>query len=209
MRKTALIYLPVYALLMAVGREFIVFLYTRNYAASWRFFAVNLTMLLLLIVLTDPVIRAYAEHRYFVVRVRAVIIGAQIITLWFAIHRLGPIGAIVTLVGMSILERSIVARRTAQILGMRRADLRLFAGILKIGLLAAGCAVLTYLLRNLIGGAHPFAVLALCGPAFGLLFVAGLFLFGLLEAEERELIHRQVARFRHAGPLARSQAGGR
>jgi hypothetical protein len=34
-RKLALVYLPVYVALMVVGRDFIVFLFTRQYLDSW------------------------------------------------------------------------------------------------------------------------------------------------------------------------------
>ena len=44
-RKLAAVYFPVYALLIVVGPEFIRFLFTNRYAASWPIFAVNLTML--------------------------------------------------------------------------------------------------------------------------------------------------------------------
>jgi O-antigen/teichoic acid export membrane protein len=42
MRKLAAIYFPLYALLMVVGREFIAFLFTSQYLASWPIFAINL-----------------------------------------------------------------------------------------------------------------------------------------------------------------------
>ena len=94
MRKAALLFLPVYALLMVTGRDFLVFLYTRAYAASWPIFAINLSTLLLLVVITDPIVRAYAEQRYFVVRVRIAILVLQVAALWFATRAIGMKGAI-------------------------------------------------------------------------------------------------------------------
>jgi len=72
MRTLSLAYLPLWAFLLVAGRDLLVFFYTGAYAASWPIFAVNLNMTLLLIVVVDPIIRAYAEHRYFIVQVRGV-----------------------------------------------------------------------------------------------------------------------------------------
>src|SRR6266849_5561216 len=62
-RKLAAAYLPIYALLLVVGPEFIRFLFTDRYVNSWPVFATNLTLLPLSIILMDPLYRAYAEQR--------------------------------------------------------------------------------------------------------------------------------------------------
>ncbi|HVF90702.1 MAG TPA: lipopolysaccharide biosynthesis protein, partial [Blastocatellia bacterium] len=70
MRKLAAMYFPLYVFLLVVGREFIIFLFTETYISSWPIFAINLTLLPVSILVLDPVLRAYAEQRYFLLRLR-------------------------------------------------------------------------------------------------------------------------------------------
>jgi O-antigen/teichoic acid export membrane protein len=196
MRKTALVYLPAYALLLVVGRDFLVFLYTRRYESSWPVFAINLTMLPLLVLITDPINRAYKELRFFLVRVRLLLLCAQVALLWYAVPRLGMLAAIGALVAVSIAERAIVGWRTASVVGMRLADLPLFAGILKTGLAAAAAAVAAYAVRRGLTGAPPLTVLVSCGAAFGAVFAALVFRLKILEADEKEFLARQWAGLR-------------
>ncbi len=198
MRKTALLCLPVYALLMVTGHDILVFFYTRAYEGSWPIFAINLTTLLLLVVITDPIVRAYAEHRYFIVRVRIAILCLQVVALWFATRAIGMKGAILVVVLSAVLERAIVVRRLAGVLGMRLKDVRLFKGIGKIALVSAGCAGATLVVRAALSGVKPFVVLAVCGTSFALLFIGLALLLRLLEPDEEELIRRQWLRLRRA-----------
>jgi O-antigen/teichoic acid export membrane protein len=203
MRKTALIYLPVFALLMVLGRPLIVFFYTRAYEPSWPIFAINLCALPVLIILTDPVVRAYPEHRYFVVRLRIVLVAAQFLILWFLTRTIGMVGVVAVLVSLGWLEQIAVALRVAFILKVRPADVRLFGGIVKIGLVSGAAAAVTWGLRNALGAAPPFAMLAVCGTFFALVFLGLMFALGLVEPEERDLLRRQFQRFRPAVPGAR------
>lgn len=184
MRKTALIYLPVYALLMVVGREFIVFLYTRTYEASWPIFAVNLSLLPFAVVITDPIIRSYAEYRYFIVWVRVILLGALILALWLGIRWFGMIGAVGALVVITIIERVTLSWRTASIVGMRIEDLRLFVGVFQVAALSAASAAGTFFVRMALGQARPFTVLAICGITFAVLFVLCVVLLGWLAPDD-------------------------
>jgi len=198
MRKTALLCCPVYALLTVTGHDILVFFYTRAYEASWPIFAINLSTLLLLVVITDPIVRAYPEQRYFIVRVRIAILCLQVAALWFATRAIGMKGAILVVVLSAFLERAIVVQRLAGVLGMRLKDVRLFAGIGKIALVSAVCAAATYLARAALAGVKPFVVLAVCGTTFALLFAGLVLLLRLLEPDEEALIRRQWLRLRRA-----------
>jgi len=196
MRKTALIYLPAFALLAVLGRQLLVFLYTGAYEASWRIFAINLLMLPVLVLITDPVIRAFPEHRYFVIRVRLVLVAIQLGILWFGTRAIGMTGAVLVLVLVGLVERLVVAWRVANILNVRPADLRLLGGIGKIGLASAAAGAAAWILRNLLASAPPLVVLAVCGTLFALVFAGLVAGCGVLEPEERDLVRRQWARLR-------------
>ncbi len=196
MRKTAFLYFPACAALLVLGRECLVLLYTRSYEASWPIFAINLMMLPMLVLITDPILRAFPEHRYFVVRVRIFLVCLQFLILLFATRTIGMTGAILVVVAVGALERVVLGWRCASILHARLADLRLLAGIAKVGMAAVGAGALAYVLRVLMSGYRPLPVLAACGGLFAAAFVAITLAFRLLDPDEEAMVRNQLLRVR-------------
>jgi O-antigen/teichoic acid export membrane protein len=192
MRKLAAVYFPLYALLLVVGREFIHFLFTERYAASWPIFAVNLTTLPFLVLIADPIIRAHAEHRYFLLKVRAVTIVLLFCALWLATGRFGLIGAITVMACASVADRLVEAFKAWSIVGVTRRDAHLLKDVGKIGLAAATAACVTAGVRLFVAGARPFYVLAVCGVVFGCAYLALLFALGVPTAEERGVVRGKL-----------------
>jgi O-antigen/teichoic acid export membrane protein len=198
MRKLAAVYFPLYAFLLVMGREFIVTLFTENYAASWPVFAVNLTMILAYFMsnVYDPVLRAYAEHRYFLLRVRAVLLGALLLVLWLGTRRLGLVGVITVVVVANLTERLIASAKVARVLGFGRADFWLLRDTWKIAASATVAALMALAARALSGGLRPFVALAAGGVVFAAVYAAGLLWLKVLTPEERESMRRRAARAR-------------
>ena len=193
MRKLALIFFAVYALLLVVGREFLVFLFTEQYAASWPIFAVNLTLLPFYIVMSDPVLRAYSEHRFFMLKVRAVTVALLPPALWLAMERFGLVGAVAVVVAVNLVDRLAVAAKAARVLGAGWADVALLKDTGKVALAAALAAVAAALVRAfLLTGAKPLAVLIGCGVAFGLVYLLAVVLLGAVTPGEREEFRQKV-----------------
>src|SRR5258708_26454752 len=167
MRKLAAAYLPIYAVLLVVGREFIRFLFTDRYIDSWPIFAVNLTLLPLSIILYDPLCRALAEQRYFLIRLRMVLLLALIPLLWFCTVHFGLVGAISAVVAANLADRGVMIIRFAYVLGFKRRDMVLVKDIAKLALAAASAALGTGAVRTPGLWAKPFLVLAVCGSGFG------------------------------------------
>jgi len=182
--KLAAVYLPLYALLMVVGREFLVFLFTRQYEASWPVFAVNLTLLPLSIFPYDPVLRAYAAHRFFLLRVRLILVFCMIPALWAGTQRFGMMGAIGVVVVVAAVERALIIRKVFSILQVRLADLALMSDLVKIGLVAAAAGGGAALLRSVLLPQRPFFILAACGTLFGIIYLAGAWFTRLVSAED-------------------------
>ena len=88
MRKLAAVMFPVYAFLMVAGLQFIEFLFSARYPGSWPIFRINLTLLPLGVLLTDPVARAYAEYRYLSVEIKVAFFVVLLAALWWATPRL-------------------------------------------------------------------------------------------------------------------------
>jgi O-antigen/teichoic acid export membrane protein len=196
MRKLAAVFFPVYVLLMVVRREFITGLFTEQYLGSVSIFAINLTLLPFSVFVLDPVMRAYAEHRYFLVKVRPFLIAVLFVALWMGTARFGLVGAIAIMVGVTILERLIMAFKAARIVRMTRDDFALFKDIGKFGAASVGAGLLTALVRAplVAAGAHPLFVLAVCGGSFVAAYAVAVYALNVLTGEEWQTIRAAFAR---------------
>src|SRR5262249_52364405 len=142
-RKMAAVCLPLYVFLLINSKAVIVLLFTDRYLDSWPIFAVNLTMIPLAIISTayDPVIRAYMEHRYFLVILRAALAVVLITLLWAGTAHFGLMGAILGVVAVSVIERVAVSLKVARVLGVGRRDLPLLKDLAKLALATVIAAV--------------------------------------------------------------------
>lgn len=188
MRKLGAAYFPIYALLFVVAPELIQFLFTPRYLASVPVFRINLTMLLLGLLLQDPLFRAYVSERFFLIRVRLVLCALLVAGLWFGTTHFGVLGAISVVVGVNVTERLVTASRFWRILGVRRRDIVLLADVGKLALAAAAAACIAAGLRLLLLGAKPLIILMACGAAFAIVYVGLIFLTGVPQPEEKDLI---------------------
>lgn len=188
MRKLAAAYLPIYALLLVVGPEFIRFLFTDRYRSSWPVFAVNLTLLPLSIILMDPLYRAYAEQRYFLIRVRMVLVVLVILFLWIGTTYFGLVGAIGAVVVVNCTERIVTGIRFGRVAGVTRSDLSLVKDLGKLGVAAAGAALVAAIIRANILAAKPLIILLVCGAAFTTVYILGVLLLRIPSLEEKGLV---------------------
>lgn len=195
MRKLAVAYFALYAFLIVMGREFIVVMFQEQYLASWPIFAVNLTMILLGIITSacDPVLRAYPEHRFFLLRARAVLLAGLFVALWFGTRSIGLVGVISLVVLTNFLERVVVAVRCGKALGMTWKEVPLFKDVGKLACAAASAAAVTALARALVVGAvPPLVALAICGAVFAVAYLAGVWLLRILSHDERDVATRAL-----------------
>ena len=196
MRKLALVYLPLYAFLVVTGREFIVALFTARFLESWPIFLVNLTLLPLAILVNDPVLRAYPEHRHFLLKIRLVLLAVLVVAVQAGIARFGMLGAITAVVTTVVVERVIITWRVARILHVGRADLHPLVDVVRIGAAAASAAVIVVAAKGALAGQSAVIVLFVCGLAYGVAYVAGLLLLRVPNVEEATLAQRQWSRLR-------------
>ena len=187
MRKLAAAYLPLYAVLLVVGREFIRFLFTDRYLSSWPVFAVNLTLLPISIVILDPLFRAYAAQRYFLIRIQVILLVALMLFLWFGISHFGLVGAISAVVVVNLAERVITAIRFGHVLGVTRKDVVLVKD-LGLAIAATAAALLTAFIRAWILAAKPLIILIVCGSVFGLTYGLAVLLLGIPSTEEKKIV---------------------
>jgi O-antigen/teichoic acid export membrane protein len=205
-RKLALILLPLYFFLLVTGREFITFLFTEQYAESWPIFAFNLTLipLALVTVAYDPVMRAHAEHRYFLLKVRGVLLVLMVGGLLYATPRYGLVGAIAVNILVNVIDRAVVALKVKRILNIGREHLPLFAGVWRVAAAALLAGAATFATRAALGGARPFVVLAAGGAVFAAVYLAAALALRALTPEEREAAWRKCTFWQRGGAAKRA-----
>src|SRR5215204_199477 len=194
MRKLAVFFFPTYAFFMVAGREFIAFLYTPAYLSSWPIMVVNLTLLPFSIIMLDPLSRAYAEHRYFLLKIRVVMFFVLAAGLWFGVARFGLVGAVGAVVLVGVFERLALLVKFARVLGASRRDLPFFKDVVKIALAALAAACVAAVVRALLPGVRPFFVLAACGASFGAVYLAAILLLKVVTEDEFEMVRARAAR---------------
>jgi hypothetical protein len=176
------VHFPLYVYLLVVGREFIVLLFTRQYAGSWPVLAVYLTVMPLGVIVLDPITRAFAGQRYFLLKLRLVLFA--LMTLWFGISRLGLLGAISLVVAMQIAGTVGAGWRLSQVMGLRRADYGAFAPLAGIGVAAVAAGGVAIFVRHALAGWSPFSIVTIAGAAYGLSYAVALMRSDVVDAED-------------------------
>jgi len=195
-RKLATAILPVYAILMVTGREFLTVMFTSAYAQSWPIFAINLTLLPLSLLDVDAVARAYQSHRFFLVKLQVVLSVVMVIALWYGISQFGVLGAVTVVVGINFTLRAALAARFTRVLGAKPRDLLLLKDVGKVGFASAVSAFFSMVLRSLMiqRGASPLLILVVCGTAFAAAYVLTILLLRVPNSDECERVRRSVGR---------------
>jgi O-antigen/teichoic acid export membrane protein len=129
MDKLAFFYFPVYVLLLITGYDLITALFTQNYAASVPIFIINITLIPVGILISDPIVRAFPELGRFLLKLRLVMIPMMIAALWFGINYLDLRGIVAIVVVTTLVERLITFARAAKTLGVTRGDAYLLRNI--------------------------------------------------------------------------------
>jgi hypothetical protein len=192
MRKLSAVAFAVYAYLMVVAPDFIVFLFTPRYKEAYTIFMINLTLIPFSTLLLDPMMRAYSEYRYTLLRIRIALFVVLFFALWWATARFGPVGSISVVVVIGLLERVWMTALFARVLRFRREHLVYFRDIIKLAASAAAAAAASALVRSLLQGSKPVVILAVCGVVFVMAYAACVYLLGALR-DEIDLVWQIVA----------------
>jgi len=186
-RKMAAACLPLYVFLLISSKPLIGFLFTDRYLDSWPIFAINLTMIPLAIVSTayDPVIRAYIEHRGFLVKLRALLAALLIVLLWAGTTAWGLMGAIVAVVVVSTVERIVVTVKVGQILGFGRGDLALLRDLPRLIGAALIAGAITLGVESALGHIGRAYMLSAAAIVYGTAYVSAVFLLGIPTEREK------------------------
>jgi O-antigen/teichoic acid export membrane protein len=194
MRKLAALYFPLYAGLLVTGREFVTVLFTESYRESWPIFAVNLTLIPLCILTAacDPVLRAYPAYTAMLVRIRVALVAVLIAGLWVVTARHWLLGAIVVMVGVSLIDRLAVSVMLGRVLHVSVRDLALFRDIARLAAGAALAGAAAAVVRLFVEGTGPLAVLAASWAALAVVYVSSVAALGVPTWAERDGVRRRA-----------------
>ena len=197
-RKLAVVILPVYAVLMVTGREFLTVMFTSAYAESWPIFAINLTLLPLSLLDVDAVARAYEGHRFYLVKLQIVLSVVNVFALRFGISQFGLAGAISVVVGMNFVVRILLAARFTKVIGAKLRDVVLLKDVGKVALASAVSAFSCLFARSFMtaSGASPLMVLVVCFAVFAVIYLVSVLLLGVASSDERDKVRRGVVRLK-------------
>lgn len=153
MSKLAFVYFPVYAFLLVTAQTFVVTLFTSEYAASASVFVVNLTLLPLGILITDPIVRAYGELGRFLLVLRFFIVTGLTATLYYGLDAFDMRQMIAVAVGAVLLEKIVAETVIARKIGFGVKDFHLLKAVGKTAVASFVAGVAAYFVH---AGAREF-----------------------------------------------------
>ena len=199
MRELSALYFPIYAFLLIMGREFLSLLFTEQYLASYPIFAINITLIPLAIITSacDPVMRAYAEHRFFLLKARVLLLTLLIVALWLVTSHYGMVGTIATAICVNVVERAVTLAKVGRVLHVSRQDLRRLKDIGKLALAVTAASLVTMLARTSLMTANAFLRLLACGAILFVVYFAIVWSLNILTDSERRAVRERAERLRN------------
>ncbi len=218
MQKLALVYFPIYIFLFITSRTFIVTLFTEEYAASASIFAINLTLLPLGVLITDPIVRSFKELGRIFLLTRLFVLSCLVAVLYFGLGYFSMTGMITVAVGAFIIEKVIAESMVIKKLGLGLRHLSLLTNVGKTALTSLLAGLVTYLVytnvhkylmsqgENLVVGilqtTHPNTinfvggslVLFVSGCVFVPIYLIASNLWGVIEDSEKQAVKNILRR---------------
>ncbi len=145
MQKLAFFYFPLYVFLMITAGTFITTLFTHQYDASTPIFMINLTLLPVGVLITDPIVRSFKELGRFFLLARLFIFVLLVAVLYFGLEQLGLVGIITVAVGALLLEKIVCESMVIRKLGIGMQHLPLLKNVGKTAAISIVAGMLTYI----------------------------------------------------------------
>jgi O-antigen/teichoic acid export membrane protein len=199
-RKLALILCPIVGVLVVLAHELIVVMFTEDYAASVPVFVVFTLGMLLIVLLTDSVLRVYAQNKYLIVQnlLRLALIAALISPF---LDNFGLVGAVLVTLLANASAKVFALARVKTLLDVSLAQLLPWSSLARILVLTLFAGFVTEALRRALP-LPPIALLVVCGGTFMLTYYVALLCCGPLHDDEKQQLLRlpqlPVARLRRA-----------
>jgi O-antigen/teichoic acid export membrane protein len=176
-RKVALVFFPVAVCLLVLARPLIVLLFTDTYRGSVPIFMIWTLSMLFAALLTDGVLRVFAETRFLIVQ-NLVRLGLVLATIHWFIAQMGLIGAVLVTLLTTTVSKLLALARIKSVMRVSLGQLLPWRSLAITLLIAGGAAVPALLLRSvarlpdvmlllatgLVYSSAYYALLLCCGP---------------------------------------------
>ena len=146
-RKVALVFFPVAVCLLVLAHPLIVLLFTDTYRGSVPIFMIWTLSMLFAALLTDGVLRVFAETRFLIVQ-NLVRLGLVLATIHWFIAELGLIGAVLVTLLTTTVSKLLVLARIKSVMRVSLGQLLPWRSLAITLLIAGGAAVPAILLRS-------------------------------------------------------------
>jgi O-antigen/teichoic acid export membrane protein len=192
-RKLALVFFPLFGLLLVAARDLIVFLFTGAYAASVPIFMVWSATLLLATLQTDGVLRVYAETRFiFALGVLRLVLIAALIYACLSVF--GLLGAVIVTILALGLGKGLALIRMRRLMQVRASELLPWRSLAVVGGVTLAASLIAWGVQSMLE-VPPLVRLMVAGLVFAVSYLALLLRFGLLSDRERLALTSWLQRF--------------
>ncbi|HQZ96568.1 MAG TPA: oligosaccharide flippase family protein [Pyrinomonadaceae bacterium] len=218
-QKLAFFYFPIYAFLMITAETFVLTLFTKEYLQSTPIFMINLTLIPLSILVTDPIVRSYKELGRFFLLTRIFVLTLLIGVLYFWLDHFSLTGVITVAVAALVLEKVIGESMVIKKLGLGWKDLPLLKDVGKVAVITLFAGLITYIVYvnvhvyveeigerlaqeafttnrastlNFVGGS---LVLLISGLVFAPIYLLGANFWGVIEEADKRSVMNLIRKF--------------
>ncbi|MBI3894998.1 MAG: polysaccharide biosynthesis protein [Acidobacteria bacterium] len=192
-RKLALIFIPLFGLLVVTARDLIVFLFTESYVASVSIFMVWSLTVLLSAFQTDAALRVYAQTRFlFMLHLLRLLIIVGLISVFLS--GFGLLGAVlITLLSLAI-AKALSLFRLKQLMQISIAQLLPWGSLAAVGAVSLAAFLIAQSVESTLGFSVMLRLLVV-GLVYMVSYLVLLMRFDLLNSREKSGIAIWLQRF--------------
>lgn len=192
-RKLVLIFAPLVGIMLVTAHALIVTLYTMKYARSVPIFEVWSVAMLFAALLTDSIMRVYAQTRFLIVLnlVRLTVLAA---TIFYLMDKFGLIGAVVAALFAALAAKIVALWKSKVVMKCSTAQLLPWKNLALIVIIAAIAAIPALAIRFLVPLPLIAKLFLIPSIYIGTYFVV-LWRYGPLEQNEKQMMKNSTRHF--------------
>lgn len=183
-RKLALVLCPLIGALLVCAHQLIVLLFTETYVESVPIFMIWTLASGMTLLLTDGVLRVFAETRFLIVQ-NLVRLALVAVLIQGFMQAFGLIGGVMATVFATFCARLLALARIKSIMGVRIRELLPWGNLAGIIMLSLAAAVPALLVKTALAALPLVPLLMVTGAVYCLAYYFLLLWFGPLEPEEK------------------------
>lgn len=191
-KKMAMVFFPLFVILQLIARDFVVLLFTETYLPSVPIFRVALLTLLTAALLTEGVLRAYADTR-FILKVTFMKLAVTLVLIFPFLSWFGLQGGILTLVVVLALAKGVLLWKMSQLVPLSFSRLLPWRDLLNIAVFSVICSVPVLVVKGIHFSSY-FVGISVSVAVYFSFYLVFLFTSHLITFDEKREIVRMFRR---------------